>query len=104
MSGLYTRFMEWIMPFLETNWQLFLFMAGLLFLLGAIFRWKWVCDPQGERWAGLSRFCLSELWRKRVSHPAGNQRSCHYPVQRGAVGTDVKSMIEKENDHGTVWI
>ena len=48
MSGLYTRFMEWIMPFLET--------------------------------------------------------SCHYPVQRGAVGTDVKSMIEKENDHGTVWI
>ena len=58
----------------------------------------------GRRWAGLSRFCLSELWRKRVSHPAGNQRSCHYPVQRGAVGTDVKSMIEKENDHGTVWI
>ena len=45
MSGLYTRFMEWIMPFVETNWQLFLFMAGLLFLLGAIFRWKWVCDP-----------------------------------------------------------
>ena len=33
MSGLYTRFMEWIMPFLEANWQLFLIMAGALFLL-----------------------------------------------------------------------
>lgn len=53
MSDLYTRFMEWVMPFLEANWQLFLIVVGVLFLLGAIFRWKWVCDPQGENACGF---------------------------------------------------
>ena len=46
MSELYTRFMEWVMPFLQANWQFFFIVTGALFLLGAIFRWKWVCDPQ----------------------------------------------------------
>ena len=64
MSGLYTRFMEWIMPFLETNWQLFLFMAGLLFLLGAIFRWKWVYDPQGEDGLGFRAFVYRNFGEK----------------------------------------
>ena len=35
MSDLYTRFMEWIMPFLQANWQLFLIAVGALFLLAA---------------------------------------------------------------------
>ena len=64
MSGLYTRFMEWIMPFLETNWQLFLITAGLLFLLGAIFRWKWVCDPQGEDGLGFRAFVYRNFGEK----------------------------------------
>lgn len=53
MSDLYTRFMEWIMPLLQANWQLFLIVVGALFLLGAIFGWKWVCDPQGENVCGF---------------------------------------------------
>lgn len=47
MSDLYTNFMEWITPSLQANWQLVLIGGGALFLLGAIFHWKWLCDPQG---------------------------------------------------------
>ena len=36
MSDLYTKFMEWVMPFLQANWQLFLIAVGALFLLGGI--------------------------------------------------------------------
>lgn len=53
MNDLYTKFMEWIMPFLQANWQLFIIGTGALYLLGAIFRWKWVCDPQGENVMGF---------------------------------------------------
>lgn len=56
MSDLYTRLMEWVMPFLLANWQFFLIVVGALFLLGAIFRWKWVCDPQGENAWGFRAF------------------------------------------------
>ena len=56
MSELYTRFMEWVMPFLQANWQFFFIVTGALFLLGAIFRWKWVCDPQGENVLGFRAF------------------------------------------------
>ena len=64
MSGLYTRFMEWIMPFLETNWQLFLITAGGLFLFGGIFRWKWGCDPQGEDGVGFRAFVYRNFGEK----------------------------------------
>lgn len=53
MSGLYTRLMERVMPLLQANWQLVIVAAGALFLLGAVFRWKWVCDPQGENVLGF---------------------------------------------------
>lgn len=48
MSDLYTKLMERIMPFLTANWQLFMIVVGALFLMGSVFRWKWVCDPQGD--------------------------------------------------------
>ena len=67
MSGLYTRFMDWIMPFLEANWQLFLIMAGALFLLGATFRWKWVCDPQGEDGLGFRAFVYRNFGEKGIA-------------------------------------
>ena len=56
MSDLYTRFMEWIMPFLQANWQLFLIAVGALFLLGGIFNWKWTWDPNGHNLFGWNAF------------------------------------------------
>lgn len=41
------------MPVLQEHWQLAIIGFGLLFLLGSIFRWKWVCDPQGENTQGF---------------------------------------------------
>ena len=53
MSGLYTRLVEWIMPF-RNELAALSYYGGALFLLGAIFRWKWVCDPQEKMgWAAL---------------------------------------------------
>lgn len=34
MRDLYTRFMEWVMPFLLTNWQFFLIVVGCCFCWG----------------------------------------------------------------------
>ena len=56
MSDLYTKLMERVMPFLQANWQLFLIVVGALFLLWAIFRWKWICDPQGDNTQGFLAF------------------------------------------------
>ena len=56
MSDLYTRFMEWIMPFLQANWQPFLIAVGALFLLGGIFNWKWTWDPNGHNLFGWNAF------------------------------------------------
>ena len=64
MSDLYTRFMEWVMPFLQANWQFFFIVTGALFLLGAIFRWKWVCDPQGENVLGFRAFVFRNFGEK----------------------------------------
>ena len=64
MSGLYTRFMEWIMPFLEANWQVFRMMAGAVVLLGAICRWKWGCDPLGEDGLGFRAFVYRNFGEK----------------------------------------
>ena len=44
MSELYTRFMEWVMPFLQANWQFFFIVTGALFLLFAIRRAKMCWD------------------------------------------------------------
>ena len=38
--------------------------AGALFLLGAIFRWKWVCDPQGEDGLGFRAFVYRNFGEK----------------------------------------
>ena len=64
MSELYTRFMEWVMPFLQANWHFFFIVTGALFLLGAIFRWKWVCDPQGENVLGFRAFVFRNFGEK----------------------------------------
>ena len=64
MSELYTRFMERVMPFLQANWQFFFIVTGALFLLGAIFRWKWVCDPQGENVLGFRAFVYRNFGEK----------------------------------------
>ena len=64
MSELYTRFMEWVMPFLQANWRFFFIVTGALFLLGAIFRWKWVCDPQGENVLGFRAFVFRNFGEK----------------------------------------
>ena len=38
--------------------------GGALFLLGAIFRWKWVCDPQGEDGLGFRAFVYRNFGEK----------------------------------------
>ena len=40
MSSLYTNLMERFMTYFLSNWQLFIIITGLLFLLGGIFNWK----------------------------------------------------------------
>lgn len=64
MSDLYTRFMEWIMPFLQANWQLFLIAVGALFLLGGIFNWKWTWDPNGHNLFGWNAFVYRHFGEK----------------------------------------
>ena len=54
MSDLYTALMEKVMPILQANWQLFIILVGLLFLLGGIFNWKWTWNPDGHRPMGLN--------------------------------------------------
>lgn len=64
MSDLYTKLMERVMPFLQANWQFTIIGVGALFLLGAIFRWKWVCDPQGEDGLGFRAFVYRNFGEK----------------------------------------
>ena len=64
MSDLYTRFMEWVMPFLQANWQLFLIAVGALFLLGGIFNWKWTWDPNGHNLFGWNAFVYRHFGEK----------------------------------------
>lgn len=61
MGGLYTKFMDLVMPVLQENWQLAVLGSGALFLLGAVFRWKWVCDPSGENVDGFRAFVYSNF-------------------------------------------
>ena len=79
MSGLYTRFMEWIMPFLSKLAALSYYYgrgvvpAGgdLLLEMGLIL---------GEDGLGFRAFVYRNFGEK--GHPAGNRRSCHYLQQR----------------------
>ena len=64
MSDLYTKFMEWIMPFLQANWQFFLIAVGALFLLGGIFNWKWTWDPTGHRPLGFNAYVYRHFGEK----------------------------------------
>lgn len=41
--------MERITSFIKKFPYLFIMLAGLLFLLGAIFNWEWICSPQGSK-------------------------------------------------------
>ena len=56
--------MERVMPILKANWQLFIISVGALFLAGAIFRWKWVCDPQGINTLGFQAFVYRTFGEK----------------------------------------
>ena len=49
--------------FLRNNWSLLLVLIGFLVLLGALFRWKWICDPQQEdpdSWKGKTYRAVGE--------------------------------------------
>lgn len=64
MSELYTRFMEKVMPVLQEYWQLTIIGAGLLFLLGAIFNWKWTWDPNGHKPMGFNAWIYRNFGEK----------------------------------------
>lgn len=64
MSDLYTKFMTWAAPILQEHWQLTIIGSGALFLFGAIFRWRWVCNPQGENVLGLRAFVYRSFGEK----------------------------------------
>ena len=91
MSELYTRFMEWVMPFLQANWQFFFHCNRCTVPVGgqsfagngfAIRRAKMCWD------FGPLFFATLE---KRVSRYSGDQRSPHYLMWPSAVDTDVKA-------------
>ena len=53
-----------IMDFLIQNWWIVFFGGGAFMLLGAIFRWKLVCDPQGENTMGFNAFVYRTFGEK----------------------------------------
>lgn len=74
MNDLYTSLMTRLMPFLQDNWQIFIMTVGALFLLGAVFRWKWVCDPQGDNVLGFRAFvyrCFGEKGYRVITGISG---------------------------------
>lgn len=52
------------MPVLQANWQLSLIGVGMLFLLGAIFNWKWTWNPDGHRPFGFNAFVYRNFGEK----------------------------------------
>lgn len=64
MNDLYVSFMERITPFLQTHWHLCMIVAGAIFLLGAIFHWNWICDPQGDNVLGFWAFIYRNFGEK----------------------------------------
>ena len=43
------------MTYFLSNWQLFIIITGLLFLLGGIFDWKWTWDPDCQQFIHILR-------------------------------------------------
>lgn len=48
--------MENVVAYLKDHWQYVVIAGGGLTLLGAIFNWRWVTSPDGERPNGPGRF------------------------------------------------
>ena len=69
ISELYTAFMEKASPFLSRHWQLFVIAAGLVFVFGGVFNWRWTWDPTGHKPFGLHAFAYRHFGEKgaRVS-------------------------------------
>lgn len=44
---------KWVCDIISVIGMLFLILLGVLFLLGAVFRWKWACDVKGNNVKGL---------------------------------------------------
>lgn len=42
---------EKITAFLQEHWEYVSFVVGVVFLLGAIRNWNWMCDPTGKPYA-----------------------------------------------------
>lgn len=49
ISDAYIKFMETIEPYIKKFPFVFGILAGLLFLLAAIFKWNWFLNPNGSR-------------------------------------------------------
>ena len=49
ISDLYIKFMENADPYLRRYPYLVGVIRGGLFFFGAIFNWKWICDPTGSK-------------------------------------------------------
>ena len=64
MGDLYTSLMEWAMPWIEANWQLFLMAVGALFLLGGILNWKWIWNPEGHKPFGFAAWVYRNFGEK----------------------------------------
>lgn len=71
MSDLYTQIMEKVMPILTQYWQFALIGFGLIFLLGAIFNWKWTWNPEGNRPFGVQAFAYRNFGEKGARFTTG---------------------------------
>lgn len=58
ISDLYIKFMESVEPYIKKFPYLFLILAGLLFVLAAIFNWKWLLNPNGKNF----KICIYEMF------------------------------------------
>ena len=57
--------MENVVAYLKDHWQYVVIAGGGLTLLGAIFNWRWVTSPDGERPNGPGR-ALSMTYSDRA--------------------------------------
>ena len=55
---------EKIGPFIAQHWQLFVIAVGFIFLAGAVFNWKWICDPNGSSPLGFLAFIYHNFGEK----------------------------------------
>ena len=64
MSERNATWMERLSQFLSQHWQLLVIAAGVLVLLGAVFNWKWICDPRGSNPMGFLAFVYRNFGEK----------------------------------------